>query len=250
MKVRLYSLPASHPGTAAAAMLERKGIPYARTDLFPSFSKPIVRALGFPGTSVPALKIDGRRVQGSREIARELDRLRPDPPLFPADPEARVGVEEAERFGEEEMQHPVRQIFWWCMRKDSGPLRGYAEGAKLGVPVGLAMGAAAPVVALTARINGANDENVREDLAKLAGFLDRVDELIAAGTIGGEEPNAADFQIAPSLRFAMTLQDLRPLIDGRPAGAFARRVIPSYPGDTPPILPPAWLEPLRESAAA
>ena len=65
---------------------------------------------------MPALKIDGRKVQGSREIARALERLQPEPPLFPADPEQRAAVEEAERFGDEELQHPIRQILWWALQ--------------------------------------------------------------------------------------------------------------------------------------
>ena len=43
----------------------------------------------------------------------------------------------------------------------------------------------------------------------------------------------------------MTLDDLRPAIENRPAGQLAMRVVPDYPGQTPPILPAAWLEPLR-----
>ena len=105
MNARLYVIPASHPSIAAQLMLEHKGIAYKRTDLLPVISKLVLRALGFPGVTVPALKIDGSKVQGSREIARELDRLRPEPPLFPADPEKRAAVEEAERFGDEELQH-------------------------------------------------------------------------------------------------------------------------------------------------
>lgn len=241
MKVRLYTIPGSHPGVAAQLMLARKGIEFKRTDLFPVMSKGILRALGFPRNTVPAIKIDGRRVQGSREIARELDRLVPDPPLLPADPEERAAVEEAERFGDEELQHPVRQIIWWALRKDKSPLRSFSEDAKLGVPIGLAIKTADPIVALSAHFNEATDENVRADLAELDRLLDRVDELIAAGTIGGEEPNAADFQIAPTLRLAMSLQDLRPQIAARPAGQLAERILPKLPGDVPPILPPAWL---------
>ncbi|HEX6227879.1 MAG TPA: glutathione S-transferase N-terminal domain-containing protein [Solirubrobacterales bacterium] len=250
MKVRLYTIPGSHPGVATQAMLKHKGIPFERTDLFPVISKLVLRGLRFPGVTVPAMKIDGRRVQGSREIARELDRVQPEPPLFPADPERRAAVEEAERFGDEELQHPIRQLIWWALRKDRSPLRSYSEGARLGIPISLAVRTAAPIVALSAHFNEASDENVRADLANLGKLLDRVDELIAAGTIGGEEPNAADFQIAPTIRLAMTLQDLRPLIDSRPAGEFARRVIPHYPGDAPPIFPPEWLAPLRSEAAA
>lgn len=245
MSARLYVIPASHPATTAELMLKRKGIEYKRTDLLPVISKGALRAVGFPRQTVPALKIDGAKVQGSRQIARELERLRPEPPLFPADPEQRAAVEEAERFGDEELQHPVRQILWWGMKRDREPLRSYSEGAKIGMPIGLAMKTAAPVVALSAHFNEASDANAQRALAAFPGMLDRVDELIAAGTIGGEEPNAADLQIAPSIGLAMTLADLRPAIENRPAGALARRIVPDYPGHMPPVLPPAWLEPLR-----
>ena len=250
MSARLYIIPASHPSITAELMLEHKGIPYKRTDLLPVISKGVLRAVGFSGVTVPALKIDGSKVQGSRPIARELDRLRPKPPLFPADPEQRAAVEEAERFGDEELQHPIRQILWWGMKRDRAPLRSYSEGAKIGMPIGLAVKTAAPIVALSARFNEADDENVKRDLAALPGLLDRVDELIAAGTIGGEQLNAADFQIATSLGLALTLDDLKPAIEGRPAADLAKRIVPDYPGQMPPILPPAWLEPLRGQPSA
>src|ERR1700709_1182857 len=166
-------------------MLERKGIEYKRTDLLPVISRGAVGAVGFHGQTVPALKIDGARVQGSRQIARELERLRPEPALFPSDPEKRAAVEEAERFGDEELQHPIRQILWWAIKRDKAPLRSYSEGAKLGVPLSLATKPAAPVVALSAHFNEANDENARAAVAALPGLLDRVDEWIAAGVLNG-----------------------------------------------------------------
>jgi glutathione S-transferase len=129
-------------------------------------------------------------------------------------------------------------------------LRSYSEGAKLGVPIDLAMMTAGPIVALSARFNEANDENVRRDIAALPDLLNRVDAWIEAGVLNGEQLNAADFQIAPSLGLAMTMDDLRPSIENRPAGALAKRVVPDYPGKTPPILPPAWLQPLRSETAA
>ena len=250
MNARLFVIPASHPSIAAQLMLDLKGISYKRTDLLPVISKAALRAVGFPGVTVPALKIDGSKVQGSRQIARELDRLRPEPPLFPADPERRAAVEEAERFGDEQLQTPMRQILWWAIERDKAPLRSYSEGAKLGLPISLAMKTAAPIVALSARFNKADDDHVRSGLAALPAMLDKVDAWIAAGVLGGEQLNAADFQIAPSLGLAMTLDDLRPTIENRPAGALAKRVVPNYPGHTPPILPPAWLEPLSAPAAA
>jgi glutathione S-transferase len=250
VKVRLYTIPGSHPGMAAQLMLAHKQISYRRKDLFPVMSKLIVRAAGFPRNTVPAITIDGEKVQGSREIARELDRLQPDPPLFPSDPDKRAAVEEAERFGDEELQHPIRQIIWWAFRRDKSPLTSYSEGAKLGVPIPLAVKTAAPIVALSAHFNEATDENVRADLEALGGLLDRVDEMVAAGTLNGEQLYAADFQIAPSLKLAMTMQDLRPLIESRPAGDLVHRVDPKIAGDFPPILPAEWLEPLRSGTPA
>ncbi|HEX6153878.1 MAG TPA: glutathione S-transferase N-terminal domain-containing protein [Solirubrobacterales bacterium] len=251
MNARLYVIPASHPSIATQLMLEHKGIPYKRTDLLPVISKGVLRAVGFPGITVPALKIDGDKVQGSRQIARELERLRPEPPLFPgpSDPERRAAVEEAERFGDEELQHPIRQILWWGMKKDRAPLRGYSEGAKIGMPIGLAVKTAAPIVALSARFNEASDENARRALVALPAMLDKVDGLIESGVLDGERPNAADFQIAPSIGLAMTLDDLRPFIENRPAGALARRFVPDYPGRMPPVLPAEWLAPLRGEPA-
>ena len=144
----------------------------------------------------------------------------------------------------------MRQILWWAIKRDKAPLRSYSEGAKLGVPIDLAMLTAAPIVALSARFNEADDEHVRRGLAALPEMLEKVDDWIAAGVLNGEQLNAADFQIAPSLGLAMTLDDLRPAIEARPAGELAKRVVPNYPGHTPPILPPAWLAPLRGTAAA
>jgi glutathione S-transferase len=250
MNARLYVIPASHPSIAAQLMLEHKGISYKRTDLLPVISKGVLRAVGFPGVTVPALKIEGDKVQGSRPIARELDRLRPEPPLLPTDPEQRAAVEEAERFGDEELQHPIRQVLWWGMKKDHKPLRSYSEGARIGMPIGLAMKTAAPVVALAARFNEADDENARKALAALPALLDKVDALVGAGVVGGEQLNAADFQIAPSIGLAMTLDDLRPAIEGRPAAKLARRLVPDYPGKMPPVLPSEWLVPLRGKASA
>jgi glutathione S-transferase len=241
MATRLYVIPGSHPSYAAALMLEHKGIAFKRTDLMPVVSKGVLRMVGFPGITVPALKIDGDKVQGSRQIARELERLRPEPPLFPADSEQRAKVEEAERFGDEELQQPIRQLLWWGFKQDRSPLKSYSEGAKLGVPIDLAVKTGAPLVALSARFNEATDENARAAAAKLPSLLDRVDAWIEDGTLNGAQPNVADFQIAPSIALAMTLDDLKPMIEGRPAGALARRLVPNYPGKMPPVLPPEWL---------
>jgi glutathione S-transferase len=246
----LYVIPGSHPAMVARRMLELKGIPYKRVDLMPVISRGALRALRFPSNTVPSLKIGDMKLTGSREIARELDRIRPEPALYPPDPDQRVAVEDAERWGDEDLQAPVRRILWNALKRDRAPLRSYAEGAKLGVPIGLAVKTAAPIVAAASRMNSADDEAVRADLAALPGQLQRVDDWIAEGVLGRDPPTAADLQIGASLRLAMTLDDLRPAIEQRPAGQMALHAIPEFPGQAPPVLPPAWLEPLRAAQPA
>src|ERR1700751_2891890 len=108
MKVRLFSMPGSHAATTDQLLFDHKGIDYKRTDLLPVVSWVVLKTLRFPEVTVPAAKIDGERVQGTRAIARELERRKPEPPLFPADAERRRVVEEAERFGDEDLQQRVR----------------------------------------------------------------------------------------------------------------------------------------------
>ena len=201
---KLYVIPGSHPAMAARRMLELKGIPYKRVDLMPVISRGALRALRFPSNTVPSLAIDGRKLTGSRDIARELDEIRPDPPLYPAEPERRVAVEDAERWGEEILQPAVRRILWNALKRNRAPLASYAEGARLGIPIGLAVKTAAPIVAAASRMNSADDEAVRHDLASLPGWLKRIDDWIAEGVLGSDPPNAADLQIGASLRLAMT----------------------------------------------
>ncbi|MEX1142461.1 MAG: glutathione S-transferase N-terminal domain-containing protein [Thermoleophilaceae bacterium] len=90
MTATLYSLRLSHPAHAVGLMLERKGIDHEVRNLMAGFHPLLVHAAGFRGGTVPALKIDGRRIQRSREIAAALDEIQPEPALFPADLERRL----------------------------------------------------------------------------------------------------------------------------------------------------------------
>jgi glutathione S-transferase len=236
---------------AVQAMLEHKGIDFRRIDLVPFLSRIIVRrAMGLSQNTVPVLAIDGHRVQGSREISRELDRLRPEPPLFPDDPEKRLAVEEAERWGEDVLQHPVRQVALWATRENPASIRSYMEGSRMGVPVAIGVRLAPPFIAAGVRVNEATEEVVQANLAGLDGRLQQVDEWIEAGVLDGKQLNAADFQIGASVRLLLTLQDLRSLIENRPACRLARRAAPIYPGDMPSVMPSTWLGPLRSATVS
>jgi glutathione S-transferase len=249
VKVTLFGIPASHPVMSARLMLEHKGIEYRYIDLLHVLHRPLVRALGFPGNRVPALKIDGRRVQGTQQISRELDRIKPDPPLFPADPDRRLAVEEAEAWGDPFQQIP-RTIIWWALKREPSAQVGFLEDAKLGLPATVLAKTSAPIVWGARRLNDSYDETVERTLAELPPALDKIDRWIADGVLDGAEPNAAEFQIAPALRMLMSFADLEPLIRERPAGRLATRLLPTPPGHIGPVFPDAWIAPLRPATAA
>ena len=196
-------------------MLELKGIDYRRIDLVPILSKGILRAAGFPGVTVPALILDGERIQGTGAIARALDGAVPEPPLFPADPKQRAAVEAAERWGDEILQPIPRRISWNVLSRDPRGRRSYLEGARLGLPVALAAKTAPPLVYLSKRFNGGDDEAVRRDLESLPAILDEADRLLAEGVIGGapERGGFPDRDLDPAADDARR----RPARDRRPA---------------------------------
>lgn len=235
MSADLYTIELSHPGRAAQLMLAHKGIDY-RTRVLPAGLQPLaLRAAGFRGYTVPALKLDGRRVQGSLEIAQELERFRPQPSLYEGD---RRAIESAERWAEAELQPLSRRFFRFTLAEQYEGRKWIARVSRLPAP-----GLQARNVALVrafARAADARPERVREELAALPDTLDRVDALVADGIITLEPPNAATFQALTSLRGLCLFEQLRPLVEARPAGRLAVQLIPEWP-TAPVSLPDAWL---------
>ena len=236
---KLYALPFSHPALAARLMLERAGIDHEVANLTMGIHPLLLRKAGFAGGTVPALVMDGRKIQGSLEISRAIEARGPAGILFPVDPTARRRVEEAEGWAERELQPIPRRLFRWALARDAGLRKRLARRVGLPLPrlVGTLM---KPLVARLARISRANDASVREDFERLPEFLDRVDGWVADGTIGGRDLNAADYQIGTTLRAMMAMEDFAPLLEGRPAAELARRVVPDYPGWLPSVIPPEW----------
>jgi glutathione S-transferase len=242
MTAVLYAIPASHPCAVVERALQLKAVPYRRVELIPVLHRP-VQGLRFPAGSVPGVQFaDGERVSGSRAILRALEAQVPAPPLLPADGEARVAVERAEEWGDQVLQPLARRVTWAAIRRRPAAIMSYTEGARLPVPRWGARTSAPLVARMAARLSGAADPVVRADLLSLPGHLDRVDNWIAGGVLGGEALNVADLQIASSLALLLTIGDVAPMVGARPAGELARRVFPGYPGAVPAgTLPAGWL---------
>lgn len=248
-KVKLYVIPGSHACRAAMLMLDHKGIAYRVVELPTGAHPTLVRALGFPGHAAPIRQVDGstrrplamldrmgtvpalrfgsERIQTNREIARFLDRVQPQPPLLPQDPERRGEVEGAEQWADSDLQMAARRIVLIGSLHGLDGMRCRGNDGRLGPLLSKHETTRAINSRLAARaFFGASLEAEDDLLATLPALLDRIDAWIEAGVLGGTELNAADYMIAPSLALLAYRLDLRPGIEARPAGALLERVLP------------------------
>ena len=210
-----------------------KGLAYDVVEWPPPLQAPMQRVI-FGTRSVPGLNIDGEKVSGSRAIVRRLEQLAPEPPLFPIDAQARERIEEAERWGDEVFQAVARKLVWVGLKHSPAAMVSYSEHSKLRLPAAVVRLSAPMIAALEARLNRANDEVARSTLEALPAQLDKIDAWIADGTTGDpKHPNAADLQLASTIRLLLTIADARPLIEGRPCAELAMRLFPNMDGDLP-----------------
>jgi glutathione S-transferase len=246
---KLYVIPGSHACRAGMLMLEHKRVPYRRVDLI-TLSHPVVtRLLGFNArgekrsaggrrtlglrlgdrlATVPALDADGEKVSTNHAIARFLDERHSDPPLFPAEPERRAAVEEAERWANETLQMAARRIPGAAMIRDPAAMSRSAADGRLGYLLykrALTRRLVLPPLFTAAFAVSKSPE--RDPAAELPEMLDRIDAWIADGVLGGEELNAADFMVAPSLALILYRPDVAPMFDGRPALDLVDRLLPA-----------------------
>lgn len=247
-EVKLYMFPGSNAVLTARLMLDHKGVNYKLVKLPPGLHAFMMLALGFETMGVPAIKVDGRRVQGTRSISRALDELVPERALFPSDPADRRAVEDAERWGEE-FQNATRRIFYCASRRDRKAFLSVVMAERaLAMRIFLRVGARL-IIRLASGAHHASEDAVREDVALLSERIDQIDAWIEEGRLNAPELNAADFQIAVNISALLKSEDLAPLIAGRPAAALAARVAPEYPGHLGRVLPAQWLTEHHPSAS-
>jgi glutathione S-transferase len=237
MELVLHLLPLSHPCKTVEAALAHKRLDYEPVVLRSGeHNEEMERIYGTGRRTVPGLLVDGEPVHGSAAILARLEELAPEPPLFPAPIADRV--REAEAWGDRELQDLGRHLSWGALHFRPEHM-GTFGGAGVLDPAGTDF--AIRFLRAAWKYHGISAALLADDLAGLPAKIDHVDALAADGIVGGEEPTAADLQLGATLRVLLTLGDVRPLLEGRPAEAIARRWFADYPGDVPAgAFPAAW----------
>ncbi len=235
----------SHACRTATLMLEHKDIPYRLVRLTTGEHPLLLRARGFAGNrtpirtldgaahrplalldrlgTVPALRLGGERIQTNREIARFLERLQPEPALFPAEPEHRRAVEDAERWGDDVLQMAARRV---ALATPLHTMTGQGADGRLGPLLSRSGAMRALLSRTTPKPFRAGSRNLETLLGAIPAMLDTVDAYIGDGVLCGDELNVADFTIAPSLALLCYRPELSTEISRRPAGVLVDRVLP------------------------
>jgi glutathione S-transferase len=229
-------------------MLEHKEVPYRRVELVTLLHPILARARGFDAgaqmrsvggrrsrslrvadrlATVPGLACDGQRISTNHRIARFLDGRHPKPPLFPADPELRLAVEEAERWANDTLQMDARRIITAHVRRDPSAAGRLCADGRLGpLLFRRALVRRILIPTLVCAAFAPSPATERKLLAELPATLDRIDGWIAGGVLGGVQLNAADFMVAPSLALILYRPDVLPLFEGRPSLQLVNRLLP------------------------
>ncbi|HEV2061234.1 MAG TPA: hypothetical protein VGR12_00165, partial [Solirubrobacteraceae bacterium] len=185
--------------------------------------------------TVPALAAGRERISTNHGIARFLEARHPEPPLFPADPEQRASVEEAERWANETLQMVARRLLLAAVVRDPRAFARAAAGGRMGYLLyrpALARRLIVPLIGR--RVFAVGPEADGELLARLPGLLDRIDAWIEEGVLGGAQPNVADLMVAPSLALILYRPDVLPVFEGRPALELVDRLLPEPARDVSP----------------
>ncbi|HEX2161388.1 MAG TPA: glutathione S-transferase N-terminal domain-containing protein [Thermoleophilaceae bacterium] len=245
-KVVLHAVPFSHPCLAVQAVLDRHGLEYEKVDLVSGpHADEIERIYGEGKRTVPGLLVDDEPVHGTTAIFEKLDELVDDADLYPA--AVAAAIREAERGIAEDLQTTARNLVFGALHFRPEALGTFAGTGPLD-PAGTDF--AIRMVRGAWRYIGISAELLATTLSELPEQLDIVDELIEGGVAGGDDPTAVDFQLGSSLHLLLQIGDVRPLIEGRPAGALVDRWFEPGPADIPAGAFPAGWVPERSQSAA
>jgi glutathione S-transferase len=177
--------------------------------------------------TVPVLRVGDDWIARNRSIARFLDTMQAEPPLFPDDAERRGEVEEAQRWGDEVFQMTARRLGLAAVLRGPDGLINRGSDGRLG-PLLWRHEAVRFIGARFVALStfAANARGEQELLPAIPDMFDRIDTWIRAGVLGGEEPNAADFMIAPSIALLSYRRDLAAEIARRPMLGLIDRLLP------------------------
>lgn len=225
---RLIHFLVSHYNEKVRWALDHKRWPHVREARVPGFHIPRARRLSGQ-SKLPIFIIDGVPLAGSSHILAEIERIRPDPALFPPDLQHRERARRLEAFFDDEVAPDLRRLFWSTYLPNSAAATRMATSCAGGFKRAV-WRTLFPVLRPVFRRNmGISRESLARARERLPSYFDRIEsELGPSGYLVGDRFGVADLAVA-SVMTAI----IRP---------------PEFPYPLPEPWPAALVE-LRESVA-
>jgi len=195
----LWHFPISHYNEKARWALDWKGIPHVRRALALSY---VPRALWATGQAkLPVLFLDGQAIADSTRIIEALERLQPEPALYPRDETARRRALALEDFFDEEVGHAVRTAIVGPLFAHDPVSAGTVLTTGMGAGARRAVRAVLPAFRAFYKLrHGIDDAAIAAAPARVRAGLDRiVAELGPSGHLVGDAFNVADLTAAALL---------------------------------------------------
>ena len=193
---RLLHFRVSHYNEKVRWALDFKAWPHVREAQVPAFHVPRVRGLSGQN-KVPVLIVDGEVWVGSSQIIAAIERARPEPALYPADPAQLERALAIEKYFDDEVAPALRRLFWStyfprpadCARLATDGFSGSTR---------FVWRALFPLLRPILRRNmGANAANVALARERLGGYFERVEaEIGPSGYLVGDRFGLADLAVA------------------------------------------------------
>jgi glutathione S-transferase len=108
----------SHYNEKARWALDYKRVPHVRRAVHAGFHRGTARRVS-GGDTLPVLVFGDRAIGDSTRIIAELERLHPEPPLYPADPQERGRALDLEDFFDEEFGPYTRLLIFHHLQPDA-----------------------------------------------------------------------------------------------------------------------------------
>jgi glutathione S-transferase len=108
--LKLYGVPLSPFARKAMLALEYKGLEYDNVPTFPGDSSPEFQAMS-PLGKIPILEHDGFTVPDTSVICRYLDRIAPEPALYPQDPKDEARACWLEEYADSRLMETCAGVF-------------------------------------------------------------------------------------------------------------------------------------------
>jgi glutathione S-transferase len=208
--------------------LDYKRWPHTRCTLIPGFHVPVARRLSGQ-TQLPILRIDGRMLVGSSRILEEIERLRPEPALFPADAAGRQRALAIQQHFDEQVAPDLRRLFWSAYLPHRDACARMATDGASGMTRAVWRVAFPVMRPLFVRNMGLRSSQVRAARERMRAHFDRLEsEIGASGYLVGDRFGVADLAAA-----AVMTAIIRP---------------PEFPYPLPEPWPPELIE-LRTSVS-